>query len=137
MNWKLVGAIGLFAFVLPTLRFGVIWDNRARPSKGVQVALSDGRILEGELSREWGGRWVVRSDDGQRASFGENEYRSMRFELLPPDDGRTSLGTLLQGWRWSLPIFLITGFSLTLAISALKPRPSSVEPADRHGSADA
>ena len=137
MNWKLVGAIGLIVFVLqPTLRFGGIWDSRARPTKGVQVTLSDGRMLEGELSREWDGRWIVRTDDGQRASFGENDYQSMRFEL-PPQDGRTSLDVLLLGWRSSLPFFLITGLSLTLAIWSLKPRRSSVGRADRHRRADA
>lgn len=56
----------LLAFVaLPKAHYyGSIWDIRAHPSNNVTVTMPKSSMLQGSLSREWDGRFVLISDDG-------------------------------------------------------------------------
>jgi hypothetical protein len=89
-------------------KYGAIWHSQAYPTPHVQVALSDGRLLTGSLSKTWSDDWRLSLDQGGVLSF--TRYDWMKF---PPAQSSPSI---LRNWRTLLPVSVVALFLLVTGL---------------------
>lgn len=90
VSWLTIFATG------KAIEFGSIWDGRVHPMRDVEVVLKDQRRYVGELSREWGGSYVITTADGRSAVFGRDDFLMMAGK---PSFGSEGAFSMLKHWR--------------------------------------
>lgn len=107
---SIVIIIAWYVFVDLAADYGGTWHLRAHPTQGVRVQLQDGREIDGALSRNWNGRWVLSRTDGSAITFDDDKVIMMSFQK--PD---APLG-FWSSWRSWGPLILVCGmFTFLLA----------------------
>lgn len=111
MSRSSITAIALFLafwFLFPIAsKYGGIWDARVNPKPGVEVQLKTGATVNGALSRDWGGSYLLQSVDGTAYSFTDDGYSSMKWQM--PTEGERG-HVFSKHWRaLLLPGFLSAG----------------------------
>lgn len=111
----IVIVIAWYAMFTPAADYASTWHLREHPIEGVRVQLQDGREIDGTLSRNWRGQWVLARTDGGMSTFDESKVLMMSFQK--PE---TPLG-FWGAWRSWVPVVLLCSiFSFALAWPWLK-----------------